>query len=293
MKIRILIAGIAVACAVSACGSEQSFQPAGIDSYTVSQDGRTLTLYSSNGGCRPLDHKKVVETDAAVTIDLASTLPDGTSCGDVGRPDTATVSLKSPLGQRTVVDANDTITQFHPAPHQQPPLQAAPDPYPCGSATTTWSPGESPALMSGKYCSRLRSSRAPSDHATVVAESAVTSSAWTYYSYSAGHPFDVSRRRITWVVGLFQMSRIDSADSAASGPSEADAMTSFGKWAYPKSDTGSEGGWRQTPDFVRSRPERPAAATLLHRIQTAATDLSTGEQDRARVCSACGSDYSI
>ena len=51
-----------------------------------------------------------------IPIDLASTLPDGTSCGAVGSPDTATVGLKPPLGQRTVMDAND----YHVVPSGTP-----------------------------------------------------------------------------------------------------------------------------------------------------------------------------
>jgi hypothetical protein len=105
MKNRTLIAGLMVALTAGACGGERPREPALIDSYTLSPDGITLTLYTE-GGCGDLDHKKVTESNDSVTIDLASTLQDGTMCGGVGRLQTATVRLKSPLGQRRVLDAN-------------------------------------------------------------------------------------------------------------------------------------------------------------------------------------------
>jgi hypothetical protein len=69
----------------------------------------TLMLYTSNGGCGPLDYKRVVESDASVTIDLGSTLPDADIEDGIRPGVTASESVELRKRNRQVEQENEIL----------------------------------------------------------------------------------------------------------------------------------------------------------------------------------------
>lgn len=96
---------------LTGCGgtNEQTYQ-AGVQWYTINDDGRSLTIWSDYGKCDELKQVKVVETQTDVRITVIAvaklTAEIRIEC-EVATVHPLSVTLKDPLGSRAVVEAVD------------------------------------------------------------------------------------------------------------------------------------------------------------------------------------------
>ena len=72
--------------------------------YTLGPDGRTLTAWFWGGACET--NRLIVAADAPTSVAVRiETTPTADMCIDIAKEDRAQVTLPTPLGSRTVVDA--------------------------------------------------------------------------------------------------------------------------------------------------------------------------------------------
>ena len=129
-RVLMAIAAAFLAVTVTSCGNDSGDEPAvrisgspaasaspppgrpnnpRASSYTVSPDGRTLTVEYGVGVCPPATYgADATETSKKVEVVIAArtweTQAPGTACIELARIEHASVTLDSPLGNRTVVD---------------------------------------------------------------------------------------------------------------------------------------------------------------------------------------------
>ena len=87
-------------------------------SYSVSEDGRTITVEFGVGVCPPATYgADATETDRRVVLVVSArtwqTQAPGTACIELAKIERASVTLESPLGQRAVVDQDGTVVVRH------------------------------------------------------------------------------------------------------------------------------------------------------------------------------------
>ncbi len=110
---RLVLAFLTTLALVSACSGGAS--PATIDGYHVDRAGRTLTLDVAARPGATVQAEVVREESSRVTVRVRVTSPKGDSL-DLRKRYPVTLSLKSPLGQRTVVTEEGNTLAPTPVP---------------------------------------------------------------------------------------------------------------------------------------------------------------------------------